>query len=92
MDFDPATFGRLYAQSYDDGPMPHTLALCVDRISRLAGAASLSPLVLRYAWPAEIDLMAQLAGLRLRHRWADWADAGFAADSTSHVSVYEKPA
>lgn len=45
----------------------------------------------RYVWPAELDLMAQLAGLRLRHRWADWTRAPFTAESTSHVSVWQQP-
>ncbi len=45
----------------------------------------------RYAWPAELDLMAQLAGLRLRDRWADFDRAPFTATSPSHVSVWEKP-
>ncbi|WP_326566585.1 class I SAM-dependent methyltransferase [Amycolatopsis rhabdoformis] len=43
----------------------------------------------RYAWPAELDLMARLAGLRLKHRWTDWDRAEFTADSTKHVSVWE---
>ena len=46
----------------------------------------------RYVWPSELDLMAQLAGLRLRNRWADWHGAPFTTDSDSHVSVWEKPA
>lgn len=43
---------------------------------------------MRYAWPAELDLMARLAGLELRERWADWDRAPFTASSASHVSVY----
>ena len=42
----------------------------------------------RYVWPAELDLMARLAGMRRRERWADWSRAPFGADSTSHVSVW----
>jgi SAM-dependent methyltransferase len=45
----------------------------------------------RYVWPAELDLMAQLAGLRLRDRWAGWHREPFTTDSRSHVSVWEKP-
>ncbi|MFE9428623.1 class I SAM-dependent DNA methyltransferase [Kitasatospora sp. NPDC006697] len=45
----------------------------------------------RYVWPAELDLMARLAGLRLRHRWADWTGAPFTELSTRHVSVWERP-
>jgi SAM-dependent methyltransferase len=46
----------------------------------------------RYVWPSELDLMARLAGLRLRDRWADWHGGPLTADSRSHVSVWEKPA
>jgi SAM-dependent methyltransferase len=45
----------------------------------------------RYAWPAELDLMARIAGLRLRDRWADWSRNPFTGDSRSHVSVWELP-
>ena len=45
----------------------------------------------RYVWPAELDLMARLAGLRLRDRWAGWNREPFTTDSRSHVSVWEKP-
>jgi hypothetical protein len=45
----------------------------------------------RSASPGEFDLMAQLAGLRLRERWADWDRSPFTAESTIHVSVWEKP-
>jgi len=44
----------------------------------------------RYVWPAELDLMAQLAGLRLRERWGSWRREPFTSDSRSHVSVWEK--
>ena len=46
----------------------------------------------RYAWPSELDLMARLAGLRLRDRWGGWRRKPFTADSTTHVSVWKKPA
>ena len=46
----------------------------------------------RYVWPSELDLMARLAGLRLRDRWADWHGAPVGEQSRSHVSVWEKPA
>ena len=45
----------------------------------------------RYAWPAEYDLMASIAGLRLRERWADWDRTPFTGESEQHVSVWEKP-
>ncbi|MFI5567025.1 class I SAM-dependent DNA methyltransferase [Streptomyces sp. NPDC051740] len=45
----------------------------------------------RYIWPAELDLMAQLAGFELESRHADWDGATFTAESRSHVSVYRLP-
>jgi SAM-dependent methyltransferase len=45
----------------------------------------------RYVWPAELDLMAQLAGMRLRDRWEGWAGEPFTSESRHHVSVWEKP-
>ena len=50
----------------------------------------LYPVQLRYAWPAELDLMAQLVGLRLRERWGGWKGERFTATSGSHVSIYER--
>jgi SAM-dependent methyltransferase len=46
----------------------------------------------RYVWPSELDLMARLAGMTLRHRWADWQRSRFTGESTAHVSIWEKPA
>ena len=48
------------------------------------------PVEFRYAWPAELDLMARLAGMRLRERWGGWRREPFTALSPAHVSVYEK--
>ena len=45
----------------------------------------------RYIWPSELDLMARLAGMKLRERWADWDRSPFTAESAKHVSVWEKP-
>ena len=46
----------------------------------------------RYVWPAELDLMARLAGMSLRERWSDWKREPFSSDSRTHVSVWQKPA
>ena len=46
----------------------------------------------RYVWPAELDLMAQLAGMRLRDRWEGWARQPFTSESRQHVSVWQKSA
>jgi SAM-dependent methyltransferase len=45
----------------------------------------------RYAWPAELDLMAELAGLVREDRWEDWSGTGFGDDSRHHVSLYRRP-
>lgn len=44
----------------------------------------------RYVWPSELDLMAELAGMTLAHRWADWNHSPFTGDSGSHVSIWQK--
>jgi SAM-dependent methyltransferase len=46
----------------------------------------------RYVWPAELDLMAQIAGMTLRERWSGWNREPFTSESTKHVSVWELPA
>ena len=46
----------------------------------------------RYVWPSELDLMARLAGMRLRERWGGWRREPFTADSPKHISVWEKSA
>jgi SAM-dependent methyltransferase len=56
-----------------------------------AKGVQLLPTAHRYCWPAELDLMAQLAGLHLRERWADWDRSPFGATSESHISVYARP-
>jgi SAM-dependent methyltransferase len=56
----------------------------------LAGDGTrLLPGAIRYAWPAELDLMARMAGLRVRERWGGWRREPFGAASGLHVSVYE---
>ncbi|HEV2891746.1 MAG TPA: class I SAM-dependent methyltransferase [Frankiaceae bacterium] len=55
-----------------------------------AAGIRVAPIVCRYAWPSELDLMARVAGLRLRARYGGWLGEPFEADSRRHVSVYEK--
>lgn len=55
-----------------------------------ADGIRLIPGVLRYASPAELDLMARLGGLRRRERWGDWRGGVFSAASVRHISVYQK--
>lgn len=60
--------------------------------SREGDVWRLSSVPFRYVWPAELDLMATRAGMRLRDRWANWQRQSFTAESAGHVSVWEKPA
>jgi SAM-dependent methyltransferase len=55
------------------------------------GGVQTYPVELRYAWPAELDLMARLGGLTLQNRWAGWQREPFTSLSPAHVSVYAKP-
>jgi SAM-dependent methyltransferase len=45
----------------------------------------------RYVWPAELDLMAELAGMRPRERWDGWTREPFTGESRQHVSIWQKP-
>jgi SAM-dependent methyltransferase len=53
------------------------------------GNVRLYPVQIRYAWPSELDLMAQLAGLHLRERWSDWQREPFSSESGNHISIYQ---
>jgi SAM-dependent methyltransferase len=59
-------------------------------ISITESGIRLYPAQLRYVWPAELDLMGQLAGMRLRSRWGGWEREPFTAASDRHVSIYER--
>ena len=50
----------------------------------------LYPVEVRYAWPSELDLMAEIAGLKLRHRWGNWKREEFNSNSEKHISAYER--
>jgi SAM-dependent methyltransferase len=60
-------------------------------ISLTNAGVRLTPIVTRYAWPSELDLMARIAGLQLRERWAGWNNELFTSTSARHVSVYGNP-
>jgi hypothetical protein len=53
------------------------------------GGFRMFPVELRYCWPSELDLMAELAGLRLRERWGDWTQEPYTGEG-KHISVYER--
>jgi SAM-dependent methyltransferase len=55
------------------------------------GAFERSSTPFRYVWPSELDLMARIAGMALRERWSGWKREPFTAESTKHVSVWQKP-
>jgi SAM-dependent methyltransferase len=69
-------------------PVAQTVAF--QRIVISEGGTQMTPHFMRYAWPSELDLMAQLAGLERRQRWAWWDRSPFTADSKSHVTVYAR--
>jgi SAM-dependent methyltransferase len=59
-------------------------------VSLSAAGVRLNPVVQRYAWPSELDLMARIAGLRLKHRWGGWNREPYTSASSLHVSVYAR--
>ena len=65
------------------GLTSHHFEIVDGRVERLS-------IPFRYIWPSELDLMAQLAGMRLRERWGGWGREPFTSDSRTHVSVWEK--
>lgn len=75
---------RLDVARYD----PVTQLLSESHVALSAKGISVNPIVTRYAWPSELDLMARIAGLRLKERWGGWQREPFTATSTRHVSVY----
>jgi SAM-dependent methyltransferase len=69
-----------------------TQALSSNYVDEADGVAQIRSIAFRYVWPAELDLMARIAGLRLEQRWQDWDGTPFTHESTRHVSVWRKPA
>ena len=67
------------------GLTSHHLEIVDGRLERVS-------MPFRYAWPSELDLMAQLAGMTLRERWGGWKREPLTSESRQHVSVWEKPA
>jgi SAM-dependent methyltransferase len=59
---------------------------------QLADEVERSSIPFRYVWPAELDLMAELGGMKLRDRWSGWNRERFTSESEQHVSVWETPA
>ena len=100
--YDPAFLFRLRNNQYLDAENIETDEVRLDalrhdaatqtieesHITLSAGGIRLNPVVQRYSWPSELDLMARLAGLRLRERWSTWTREPFVSGSEKHVSVY----
>jgi SAM-dependent methyltransferase len=78
---------RWVSYSYDTA----TQAMRGHYVDFTSGHGEYSTIPFRYVWPAELDLMARLAGMRLRERWGGWNNEPFTGDSRQHVSVWEKP-
>ena len=57
-------------------------------VSLSPAGVRLNPVVQRYAWPSELDLMARIAGLQLKQRWASWKREEFTSTSSNCISVY----
>ena len=98
----PAFLHRLRAQQYVDAEAIEVDEVRLDvlrhnaaqqmieesHVSLSRAGVRLNPVVQRYAWPSELDLMARIAGLRLKQRWGGWDRRPFDSDSSLHVSVY----
>lgn len=69
---------------------PVTQLLEENHVELSSTGVRLGPIVCRLIWPSEMDLMARIAGLRLRERWGGWEREPFAARSDRHVSVYQR--
>ena len=69
---------------------PVSQILDENHVSIGSDGINFSPISLRLAHPPEFDLMARIAGLRLRNRWGGWDEEPFATTSWRHVSVYER--
>lgn len=68
-----------------------TQAMSSNYVDISDGRGEYTSIPFRYVWPSELDLMAQLAGLRLRNRWDAWTQQPFTSESRQHVSIWEKP-
>jgi SAM-dependent methyltransferase len=79
-----STAAALDIGRYD--PVTQLLDEC--HVTLSADGVRIIPIVTRYVWPSEMDLMARIAGLRLADRWGGWEREPFDARSVRHISVY----
>jgi hypothetical protein len=69
---------------------PSTQVLSENHVQMTVDGIAFNPVMQRYAWPSELDLMARIAGLRLRDRWGGWHRQAFTANSDNVISVYSR--
>jgi len=69
---------------------PSTQVLSENHVRVTADGVTFNPVMQRYAWPTELDLMARIAGLRLRERWGGWHRQAFTVNSDNVISVYSR--
>jgi hypothetical protein len=69
---------------------PSTQVLVENHVRVAHDGVTFNPVVQRYAWPTELDLMARIAGLRLRERWGGWNRQAFTANSDNVISVFTR--
>lgn len=82
--FSQARWGLDEYDVANQGLISHHVTFVDGKIDYSSGA-------FRYVWPSELDLMGELAGMRLRERWDGWRREPFTSESRQHVSVWEKP-
>jgi SAM-dependent methyltransferase len=83
-DVSPAHWGIDEYDVANQGQISHHFSIVDGRVERFS-------VPFRYVWPAELDLMAQMAGMRLLERWAGWKSEAFTSESRKHVSIWQKP-
>jgi SAM-dependent methyltransferase len=102
----PSFLYRLRKDQYVDAESIEVDEVCLDLLRHNAATqiieenhvclsrtgVSFGPVVQRYAWPSELDLMARMAGLCLKQRWGTWGRESFKSNSEAHISVYGRAA
>lgn len=82
-----ATDDRVILNVTESDPVAQTID--TRQVAMSAAGIEIHPVHVRYSWPSELDLMAQLGGMRRRARWSSWQQHPFTADDQRHISLYE---
>ncbi len=88
----PGERHRVFHRDGDDWGIDEYNAVTQSLVSHYVVNGRTRSIPFRYVWPSELDLMARLAGLRLRERWSDWDRSPFTHDSRRHISIWERTA